>query len=130
MIIPARLEKMCRLSLSFLWLFTAATSFFWARTSGYDILAQQNINGEFADWCINAGSFLDAVIGLWLLGNYRIQWCYRIQILIILTYSMLLSFIAPQFWLHPFGPITKNVPILALVYVLHELAGRQKLTDA
>jgi hypothetical protein len=28
----------------------------------------------------------------------------------------------PQFWLHPFGPITKNIPLLASFYMLQRLA--------
>ncbi len=117
--IPARLAFLCRLSLSFLWLFTAATSFWWGRHIGYDVLAQQHIQGEFADWCINAGSILDALIGIWLLTAYKLKWCYRFQIILIVSYSILLTLIAPGFWFHPFGPITKNIPILALLLLLH-----------
>jgi len=118
--IPARLELLCRLSLSFLWLFTAATSFWWERTIGYEILAQQSIRGEFADWCINAGSLLDALMGIWLLTNYKLKGCYCVQIILILSYSTLLTLIAPGFWFHPFGPATKNIPILALLFLLHQ----------
>jgi hypothetical protein len=118
--IPARFEFLCRLSLSFLWLFTAATSFWWARAIGYEILAQQSIQGEFADWCINTGSFLDALIGIWLLTAYKPKWCYGVQIILILSYSILLTLIAPGFWFHPFGPITINIPILTLLFLLHQ----------
>jgi hypothetical protein len=120
MAIPPRIELLCRLSLSVLWLFTAATSFWWGRGIGYEVLALQNIQGEFADWCINAGSLFDALIGVWLLTAYKRKECYRIQIMLIVSYSILLSLIAPGFWLHPFGPITKNIPILALLFLLHE----------
>lgn len=110
----------CRYSLAFLWLFTAATSFWWGRASGYEVLALQSIHGDLADLCINTGSLLDAVIGVWLLSKYQLNWCYRIQIALILAYSLLLTFIAPQFWLHPFGPLTKNIPVLALLVVLQK----------
>lgn len=113
-----RVKLVCRLSLSVLWLLTAATSFWWGRTIGYDVLAQKNIQGNLADWFINAGSILDATIGLWLLTTYRLTWCYQLQIIVILSYSVLLTLIAPQFWLHPFGPISKNLPILALIFLL------------
>lgn len=118
--IPAHFELLCRISLSFLWLFTAATSFWWARAIGYDVLAHQNIRGELADWCINAGSFLDTFIGIWLLTAYKLKWCYKLQLAVILSYSILLTVIAPAFWLHPFGPLTKNIPILALLLLLHK----------
>jgi hypothetical protein len=120
MAIPPRIELLCRLSLSVLWLFTAATSFWWGRTIGYEVLAHQNIQGELADWCINAGSFIDAIIGIWLLTTYKLKWCYSVQIVLIISYSILLCIIAPVFWLHPFGPLTKNIPIVALLYLLYQ----------
>jgi hypothetical protein len=107
-----------RLSLCFLWLFTALTSTLWGRDVGYAVLAQQNIRGSTADLCINAGGILDAIIGLWLLTAYNLKWCYRIQILIIIAYSILLTIIDASYWIHPFGPITKNIPILALLFML------------
>lgn len=65
-----------------------------------------------------AGSFLDAAIGVWLLTSVQLKWCYRLQIVLIISYSILLSFIAPEFWLHPFGPITKNIPVIVLIGIL------------
>lgn len=120
MLLTPRIELVCRLSLSLLWLLTAATSFWWGRAIGYEVLAQKNIQGNLADWCINVGSMLDAVIGLWLLTTYKPKWCYRLQIIVILGYSILLTIIAPQFWLHPFGPLSKNLPIVALIYLLYQ----------
>ena len=116
--IPRHIEFIARISLSFLWLFTAATSFWWGRNLGYDVLAQQGIQGEFADLCIDAGSLLDAAIGFLLLIGRRLKWCYALQIILITSYSVLLSLIAPESWLHPFGPITKNIPIIVLIFVL------------
>lgn len=119
--ISYRAQLMCRISLSFVWLFTAVTSFWWGRKIGYDVLAQQHIYGILADVCINAGSLLDSIIGIWLLTTYQLKWCYRIQIVVIVSYSILLSIIEPSYWLHPFGPLTKNLPILALLFVLLQL---------
>jgi len=115
----ADIKFIARLSLSFLWLFTAATSFFWARNIGYEILAQQNFSGRQTDLVINAGSLLDAAIGIWLLSNFQLRWCYAVQIVLIISYSLLISVIAPFFWLHPFGPVTKNIPILVLIFWLN-----------
>lgn len=120
MLTQPTIYRYCRFSLAFMWLFTAATSFWWGRDIGYEILARQNIQNNFANLCINAGSLLDAFIGLWLLSSYELKWCYKLQFIIIFVYSLLLSFIAPQFWLHPFGPITKNIPILALLLILYK----------
>lgn len=118
MIHTPKILVVSRLSLSLLWLCTAVSSFWWGRTIGYDVLAKQEITGAFADLCINAGSLVDAIIGLWLLTAYKLQWCYRAQLIIILSYTVLLSFIDHSFWLHPFGPLTKNIPLLVFIFWL------------
>jgi hypothetical protein len=118
MISTPKILVVSRLSLSLLWLFTAASSFWWGRAIGYEVLAKQEITGEFSDFCINAGSLVDAIIGFWLLTAYKLQWCYRAQLIIILSYTILLSFIDPSFWLHPFGPLAKNIPLLVFIYWL------------
>jgi hypothetical protein len=118
--IPLRIEFIARLSLSFLWLFTAATSFWWARNIGYEVLATQNIHGDFANFCINVGSMLDAILGVWLLTQYQLRYCYLLQLILVTTYTLLLGLIAPEFWLHPFGPLTKNLPLIILLYLLYK----------
>ncbi|HSC76726.1 MAG TPA: DoxX-like family protein [Pseudomonadales bacterium] len=114
----SRNQLPARLSLCFLWLFTALTSVLWGRNAGYAVLAQHNIQGATADLCINAGGILDTIIGLWLLTACHLKWCYRFQILVVTVYSILLTIIDASYWLHPFGPITKNIPIVALLFIL------------
>ena len=107
-----------RFSLAFLWLFTAITSAFFAREEGFEILSGGGITGYLADFCLYSGSLLDAAIGFWLLAGKRLGLCYVIQFWIIIVYSLLLTVIDANFWLHPFGPITKNIPLLVLIYIL------------
>jgi DoxX-like family len=108
-----------RLSLSFLWIFTGLTSYFFAKEVGYEVLALGGITGPFADACIVAGSVLDILIGFWLVLGRQLRWCYLLQLGVIAVYTLLLTLIAPEFWLHPFGPLTKNVPLVVLVYWLY-----------
>lgn len=110
---------MARLSLGFLWVFTGITSAFFARDIGYEVLAKGGVTGGLADVSIVSGSVVDVVIGIWLLGGWRLKVCYLIQMLVIIAYTLLLTVIAPSFWIHPFGPLTKNIPILVFVYFLY-----------
>lgn len=109
----------CRLSLAFLWVFTGITSVFFAKDIGYQVLSRANIEGAFADFCLYSGAALDIAIGGWLLTGKALKPCYAAQIVLIVAYTALLTFIAPAYWLHPFGPLTKNVPILCLIYGLY-----------
>jgi hypothetical protein len=54
----------------------------------------------------------------------RRRWLWRLQIAVILVYTAIITIALPEYWLHPFGPVLKNVPLLALVVALHELERR------
>ncbi|NQZ90685.1 MAG: NAD-dependent dehydratase [Colwellia sp.] len=110
-----KLMKAAKYSLAFLWIFTGLTSIFFSPEIGYELLANADITGSLADIAIYAGGILDIILGLWLMTSFRIRLCCIVQISVISIYTVLLTFIEPSFWLHPFGPITKNIPIVVLI---------------
>lgn len=116
---PFKLVIVVRLSLAFLWIFSGVTSIFLAPETGYRILADAGIAGALADLCLIGGSVLDMTLGAWVLSGWRQQACSAAQIGVILAFTVLLTLIAPAYWLHPFGPVIKNVPILALILVVY-----------
>jgi len=124
--VTSRMSLAARLSLSFLWIFTGITSVFFAKAIGYEVLANGGITGSLADLCILSGSGLDVVIGIWLLFGWRLKACYLVQLVVIATYTLLLTAIEPGYWLHPFGPLTKNLPLLVLVCFLYSEEGDSK----
>ena len=113
------LNKAAIYSLSFLWIFTGLTSIFFSPEIGYQILAGANITGALADISIIGGGALDIMLGLWLLTAFRIKLCCLVQITVITLYTVLLTIIDASFWLHPFGPITKNFPVLVLILFIY-----------
>ena len=82
---------------------------------GYEILENGGITGLFADVAIYAGGILDIVMGIWLMISFKVKLCCIVQVILIATYTVLLTFIDASFWLHPFGPITKNIPLIVLI---------------
>jgi hypothetical protein len=114
-----KMKLAARFSLAFLWLFTAFTSAFFAREEGFEILARGGVTGLLAEISLYSGSILDALIGIWLLVGKRLDRCYLMQLWVIIVYSILLTVIDANYWLHPFGPLTKNIPILVLIYFLY-----------
>lgn len=118
------LNKAAVYSLAFLWIFTGLTSIFFAPDVGYQILASANITGILADILVIGGGTLDIMLGLWLLASYKIKLCCLAQIGVITVYSVLLTFIDASFWFHPFGPITKNIPIVVLIIFVLSSAVR------
>ncbi|CBL46191.1 Hypothetical protein HDN1F_26080 [gamma proteobacterium HdN1] len=110
----------------FLWLFTALTSIFWDRASGYELLATGGITGIFATLSIFAGAILDAALGIAIcLPRWRTR-AYQLQILLMLAYMALIALIAPEQWFHPFGPVTKNLPLIVATWLLLATEPRPK----
>jgi uncharacterized membrane protein YphA (DoxX/SURF4 family) len=112
------LVKLAKYSLAFLWVFTGLTSIYFSPDVGYQILSSANITGSLADTAIYAGGILDIVLGIWILTPFKAKLCCIVQVLVIIVYTVLLTFIDASFWLHPFGPITKNFPIIVLIFFI------------
>lgn len=116
-------QTLCaKYSLVFLWLMTGFTSLFFAPELSYEILREGGITATLADACLLAGALADIVIGLWLLSGRYQRGCYYSQIGIIVVFTLLISLLMPAYWLHPFGPVSKNVPILVLIWLYYSTA--------
>ena len=118
---------LARMSLVVLWLLTALTSLSWGKSIGMQLLLSAGFSSTSSEVLIVAGSVLDAFLACWLFSGRALSLCYLLQISTIVIYSILLSLIDPSSWLHPFGPISKNLPILMLILLLWQ---HQKHTDA
>ncbi|MBL4796820.1 MAG: DoxX-like family protein [Oleispira sp.] len=112
------LEQISKITIALLWIVAGFTSVWGAPEIGYQILAQANIIDRYADVCIWLGSGVDIVLGCWILTGFKSSWCGWMQVITIIVYSMILTVIAPEYWLHPFGLLTKNLPILVLIYIV------------
>jgi len=66
---------------------------------------------------ILAGATADAVIGLWMAWRPR-RAVYLAALLLMGVMTLLATFVDPSWWLHPLGPLTKNLPIAAILLVL------------
>ena len=47
------------------------------------------------------------------------SWFWLFQLIVVLSYSLIIAFRLPENFLHPFAPLVKNVPILALTFFLY-----------
>jgi len=108
-----------RYVLALVWFVTAALSFGIYPISGSLALLQPlGLSGAPAMFMLMAASTLDLCLGLaTLLWPRRILWL--MQIGLILGYSCIIAIYSPEYYLHPFGPVLKNLPILALLAYLY-----------
>lgn len=87
------------------------------------LLASLGLSGNSAVAVLIAASMLDLALGLaTLLRPSRTLWLS--QMLLVAVYSMIISVWLPEHWLHPFGPIVKNLPILAVLLMLYARSPR------
>ena len=66
---------------------------------------------------IGGGALLDTALGLWLWWRPS-RWAYATALLAMTGMTLLATWVEPGWWLHPFGPLTKNLPIAAILWVL------------
>jgi len=90
----------------------------------YAMLARVGITGTFAPLALYGAAALDIAFGLGtlFLRNRRLLWIA--QATLICMYTLTITVYLPEFWLHPFGPLAKNLPILAVIWLLYELEKR------
>ena len=109
---------LCRAALAAVWVLSAIVSaFLYPRSASFHLLSQVGLTGVSATAALYGASTLDFALGLaTLLYPRRITWIT--QALLVAGYSLLIAVALPQWLLHPFGPILKNLPILAILAVL------------
>ena len=71
-----------------------------------------------------SASLFDFLLGLATLAGYRIKIVGILQILMIALYTVIISIGLPEQWIHPFGPISKNLPLLVSILIMMVLEKR------
>jgi nucleoside-diphosphate-sugar epimerase len=90
----------------------------------YALLARVGITGGFAPIALYGAAALDITFGLGTLFLRHRKFLWIAQATLIGLYTVTITFFLPEFWLHPFGPLIKNLPILAAIWLLYELEKR------
>ena len=115
--------QLLRASLVVVWLATAVVSVWELHGQSRELLAglptawTEGNTSWLPTAIILAGAAADAVLGLWLALRPGRK-AYGAALLMMLAMTVLATAIQPAWWLHPFGPLTKNLPIAAIVWVL------------
>lgn len=110
-----------------LWLVTAALSFgLYPVERSLELLQGLNLSDDGKRVVLYAGALLDLVLGVAsLLWPGRLLWLF--QLVVVSVYSLLATLLVPALWLHPFGPLLKNGPVLAVLWLLYRHDQERKL---
>lgn len=112
------LKPLLQLSIAFIWLFSALCSvFFFPKTHSYQLLAEIGVPSVWQPIFLYGASGLDALMGLAVLFRFKVQLMGCLQILLILLYTLIITWKLPGLWLQPFAPIAKNIPLVVAILV-------------
>jgi uncharacterized protein YbjT (DUF2867 family) len=108
-----------KLVIAFVWIWSGLVSaFFYPHEQGLLLLNDVGISGPYSSFVLYIAAGLDVSIGLLMLLNYKLRELLWFQMTVILVYTVILTFLAPYHWFHPFGPVLKNLPLLLAIYTL------------
>ncbi|MES9927815.1 MAG: SDR family oxidoreductase [Candidatus Thiodiazotropha sp. 6PDIVS] len=116
------LKPALRMSIAFVWLFTGYLSaFVFPIESSYDLLSEVGIEQRYAPLFLYGAAGMDIALGIVTAFAYRIQLTGTLQIAMIVLYTLIISIYLPDQWIHPFGPISKNLPLIVSILIMMAL---------
>ena len=119
------LRPLLRASMGLLWIVSGLVSLGpYPVDESLGMLGRVGLTGSAAIVALYGAAALDIALGL-ATFMMRTVWLWRAQIALVLGYTALITAFLPELWLHPFGPVLKNVPILAGLALLHQLEERR-----
>ncbi len=114
------LHTLLRLAIAFIWLWTGLVVLFLSPIEeSVALMAPLGLPERPALLLIVVLAIGEILLGGLTLINWRVRLWSVIQIGLIVSFTMVLTIIYPELWLHPFGPLSKNVPLLAATIVLY-----------
>lgn len=115
-----------RLTLAIVWLVTGVLSLgIYPQQESLALLSRMGLQGTPALAALYLGAAADITLGvLTMVAPNKKLWL--IQALLIIIYTLIISIWLTEFWLHPFGPILKNLPILMLLWLLYQHEGKSQ----
>ncbi len=113
------MRPMLRLAISFVWLWTGwVSAFVYPVADSYRLLEQVGVPAMLHPVFLYGASALDFALGVATLIGWRLRPVVYCQVALMLIYMIVITATLPEYWAHPFGPLTKNLPLLAASFVL------------
>jgi uncharacterized protein YbjT (DUF2867 family) len=111
-----------RISIALVWIATAIVSaFVYPVADSYELLARTGIPEPLRPLMLYGAAAFDMLLGLGILLLKRRRWLWLAQLGLIGFYTIVIAWQLPEFLVHPYGPLTKNLPMLAAIWLLYKL---------
>jgi uncharacterized protein YbjT (DUF2867 family) len=120
----ARLDwllPLLRFSIALVWIATGVVSLgVYPVEQSYALLARSGVPDAAAPLMLYGAALLDLAIGIGILLLRRRAWLWLLQLALIGVYTVIISLRLPEYWLHPYGPVLKNLPLLVAIWLMYE----------
>lgn len=123
----ARLDwllPLLRAAVALVWVAGGVASLAYPLEGSLALLQRVGLAGALATAALYGGALLDIALGIGIYIVRARKWLWRTQLALLLLYSVIIAWWLPEFWLHPFGPLVKNIPLFVAIVMLHELEER------
>jgi uncharacterized protein YbjT (DUF2867 family) len=115
------LLPMLRYAIAIVWIVTAwVSAFVWPVSDSLLLLERTGVPPALAPLMLYGASAVDLLIGIGILVLPRRRWLWLLQGGLIGFYTIVIAWKLPEFLAHPYGPLTKNLPMLAAIWLLYE----------
>lgn len=119
------LRPLLKFSIAFIWIYTGIISLFvYPIESSFHLLSQVGITHPLNLIALYTMGIVDLIIGFTVLLNYHVKLIGSIQVILILGYTTLISIFLAEQWIHPFGPISKNIPLIISILIIISLEDK------
>ena len=111
-------RNLLRYSLVFVWLATALASVWELDGQSAQLLSAADVSDRaLQHGLVLGGALTDAALGFAL---YRrpTRSVFLLALGAVIAMTLVATLLLPPLWLHPLGPLTKNVPIAVVLWVL------------
>lgn len=118
------LLPLLRASVAVMWIVTGIVSLaVYPLAESYALLARVGISAKLAPLALGAAASLNVALGVASVVAAS-RWLWWTQIFVVAGYTLLITIYLPEYWSHPYGPVLKNLPLLALLLLLARLEQR------
>ncbi|HSV29901.1 MAG TPA: SDR family oxidoreductase, partial [Candidatus Omnitrophota bacterium] len=116
------LRPLLRWSLGLLWVATGLLSFgLYPVADSHRMLAEVGLSGLPADAALYGAAAVDLALGALLLARWRPVAVGTAMLATMAAFSLIALGLPAEYWLHPFAPLLKNLPIAAATLVMMAL---------
>lgn len=115
--------RLTRLVLAAVWIWSGIVSLgLHPLADSLQLVAGIGLSGTPAVATVYLAAALDIALGLLTLAfPHRVLWAA--QAAVVAGYTLVITATMPEFWLHPFGPLLKNLAVFNLLWLLHNHQG-------